>query len=313
MRRTACLFLALSTACEAPLPEPVSLDAPDETGAGEPIPSGVDLAPPERGVQLSIGPFELAPYSETYWCRIALLPNDEPLDVVRLEHQASSTLHHFNIWALAVAPEEEIEGACDEIWSETNMALASPLYASQDPSFSGSFPDGVAGLLPSGQAVLMEYHALNAYGDPAMTEARLNAYAAEGPVEAYANGLFGSNTDIDLPPHSERTISKSCIAGVDMEVFAIGSHFHQQGRRFEVFSLDDEGQADALVYESTSWESPLLSIFEPMHVPAGGGFEFRCHYENETDVEIGYGPTSQDEMCMFVALYFPDAGFQLCR
>lgn len=85
-----------------------------------PAPSGVDLAAPERGVQLEIGPFELEAHTETYWCKITRLPNEQPLDIVALEHQASPSAHHFNVWGLAVAPDVDVEGPCDQVWAHTS-------------------------------------------------------------------------------------------------------------------------------------------------------------------------------------------------
>ena len=51
---------------------------------------------------------------------------------------------------------------------------------------------------------------------------------------------------------------------------------------------------------------------EPIVLEAGGGFEYRCTFHNQTEQTIGYGPSVDDEMCMMAAVYYPDAGFKVC-
>ena len=184
-------WLLLLVAC-TPEKEPVDVGpALVDTGGnpideeGNPIPDdeGSDTSPPtlatgglvefdvpEQGYQLHIGPFELPAFTEAYHCKILKAPNTEVAEIIGLAHQASSSVHHFNVWALVAPPDEEMEGNCDDLWGETNMALSSPLYASQTPSFEGWFPDGVAGRMPADQWLLMEYHAINPTAEDLWTE-----------------------------------------------------------------------------------------------------------------------------------------------
>lgn len=291
--------------------------SPGDSAAGDtaPVDEGVTLEPPELGVQLGIGPLEVPPGEERYLCKTMRLPNDAPLDVIALEHAASGSAHHFNIWGLLAGP-EDTEGDCDEVWSQTSMQLASPLYGSQDPTFYGAFPDGVAASLPADQLVLLELHVINATTEPLSAEALFNAYAAApGTIDTYANGIFGSIDDIYVPPHGEATVSADCRIDRDVEVFVLGSHFHSHGRLFEIRLLDAQGEPGEVVYQNTDPDSPELSIFsdDPIHIPAGSGFHYSCTYENPTDVPIEEGEGADDEMCMMAAVYYPDQGFLWCQ
>ncbi|MFZ5478520.1 MAG: hypothetical protein ACOZNI_17250 [Myxococcota bacterium] len=293
---------------------------PEDASPPEPeADTRVESAPldePEIGLQLSIGPVTVPPGGDLYWCRITRLPNPEPLDVVALEHAASQSMHHFNVWGLLVGPDEEMEGPCDELWGEVSMQVSSPLYASQDPTFYGEFPEGVAGSLPPDQLVLLEYHVINTGTTDVSAEATLNIHAAEpGSVETYANGIYGSIDDLALPPHEESVFAEKCFVDHDVEVFVLGSHFHARGTRFEIFGLDDAGEAGELLYVNEDWSSPelLMRSDDPLHVPAGGGFEFRCHYRNDGDETVLAGESADEEMCMMVAIYYPDRGFLRCR
>jgi len=78
--------------------------------------------------------------------------------------------------------------------------------------------------------------------------------------------------------------------------------------------MDDAGVAGELVYSNDDWTSPELAFFtdNPISVPAGSGFEFRCSFENTGDSAVSYGYETSDEMCMMVGVYYPDDGFKVC-
>jgi len=275
----------------------------------------VALDPPTRGYQLHMGPFEIPAYTEVYQCKILQTPNTESADIIGLQHLASNSVHHFNVWAILDGPGREMEGSCSDLWAETNMALANPLYASQTPSFEGWFPDGVAGRLPAEQWILMEYHAINPTEYDQITEGYVNAIVAEpGTIEHYANGLYGNNVDLEIPSGQTATFTQQCVVDVPMNVIVMGSHFHETGTLFEVHRIDEEGRRGERVYTNDSWESPALEFWteEPLVLSPGEGFEFSCHYENTTDHTIRYGSSASDEMCSMAAIYYPDEGFKLC-
>jgi hypothetical protein len=273
------------------------------------------LAAPENGIQLGIGPVTLEPYQELYWCKTMRLPNTEPLDVIALEHQVTTGAHHYNVWGLLGGP-EDLEAPCDEIWAETSMSLGSPLYASQEPTFYGEFPEGVAASLPPSLLVLQELHFINTTDAPKEVTGTINIHTApEGSELIYANGLFGSNNDLLLPPNETTVLTQNCKVPVDIEVFVLGSHFHSRGKKFEIRVLDKAGNPSELVYTSTDYSSPLLDIRadNPISIKAGGGFSYSCTFENTTDAPIEDGENSDQEMCMMVGIYYPDQGFLMCE
>ncbi|HNH46058.1 MAG TPA: hypothetical protein PKY30_03415, partial [Myxococcota bacterium] len=138
--------MLLLLACATPEPAVVPTDSEDPAAIVDP---DAPLTPPEYGVQMTIGPVTLEAHQEIYWCKTQRLPNSAALDIVGLAHRVTTGAHHYNVWGLVVGPEEE-EGPCDEIWAKANMSVGAPLYASQDPTFSGEFPPGVgAQLLPN--------------------------------------------------------------------------------------------------------------------------------------------------------------------
>jgi len=54
------------------------------------------------------------------------------------------------------------------------------------------------------------------------------------------------------------------------------------------------------------WESPPVTYLDPIvQIPAGGGFRFRCDWDNPTDDTLKYGESALTEMCFFWAYYYP--------
>ena len=274
----------------------------------------VEAESPDNGALIHMGPVLLEPYAETYTCMITRTPNSEPLDVTSIAHVGSDTLHHFNVYALTSGPAVDMTGDCDAMWSETNMAFSTPLYASQDSVFSADFPEGVAAELPADQQILIEFHALNPNDEPLYSEVYLQLWAAvPGTIETYANGVWGETWDIEIPPGEHTTVTDKCIVDVDMNVFLLGSHSHRYATSFEIYSLDETGTAQDLLYESLDWQSPeILMPAEPIFIPKGGGFEYRCNYFNPEDTTVKAGLLTSDEMCIMAALYYPDRGLKAC-
>lgn len=288
----------------------LSCVAADPPGEVLPRPDNVpvNLDAPADGIQITMGPYAVDPYTEEYLCEIQHVPEAEGLKVGALEHLTAPVGHHFNVFALLLEPEDgEMSGPCSEVWDNATMAFSSPVYASQTDSFRGDFPDGVAAEMPSAW-FLLEYHVLNSGPGVETAKVFLNAYASDD-WEHLANGLYGNNTSIELDPGETEVVTQVCPIEVDMELFVLTSHSHALNRKFEVL-LDGE-----VIYESTDWDSPELMVLtdEPLSLRAGDELEWRCHYDNDTDDTVTYGPESDDEMCMLAGVYYPDQGFQICR
>lgn len=299
--------MLLLLACAAPTTAPEPQDTRTDPDA--------PLQPPEYGVQLSIGPLEIPAFDERYWCKTTRLPNSEPLDVVALQHRVTTGAHHYNVWGLLAGP-EDVEGPCEEVWAGQNMSLGSPLYASQAPTFYGEFPEGVAAQLPGGLLTLQELHFINSTDHPLTVTGEVNVIAAPPDEELiYANGIYGSIDALEIAPHSEPTFAANCKVDHDVNVFVLGSHFHSRGERFDIRTLNPDGQPGDLVYQSTDYESPPLQIRpdDPIEIKAGSGFSYSCTFKNDTDNLIHASETSEGEMCMMVGIYYPDQGFLRCK
>jgi hypothetical protein len=96
-----------------------------------------------------------------------------------------------------------------------------------------------------------------------------------------------------------------CVVNKDIDVLVMATHTHGLGRDTEVFTFD-RTSTGAQVCRNDDWSNPkLLQLGTPLHVPAGQGFEFHCHYQNPTDLHVTYGLSAQEEMCNLTLVFMP--------
>lgn len=113
--------------------------------------------------------------------------------------------------------------------------------------------------------------------------------------------------DISLAAHAATDVTATCIAPFDLDVVTMSSHAHQDLTSFEQRFYDGTTTQPAVLYTSTAWDSPLVQPLDtPLHLKAGQGITFTCHYMNNTPDTIGFGLTASTEMCAAMNQYaFP--------
>jgi hypothetical protein len=167
------------------------------------------------------------------------------------------------------------------------------------------YPEGVAAHLAADAKLLMQVHYLNAENEAITVDNAIELTAAlPGAVDAHVASLMLQTFDIHVPPHETATATQMCTVNADVDVVWLTSHMHSHGIEFEA-AFDD-----AAVYDSTSWEDPVVSIFEPLRaVDRGTALSFGCTYQNQSDTEVGFGASLvDDEMCVLVGAYTARGG-----
>ena len=87
-------------------------------------------------------------------------------------------------------------------------------------------------------------------------------------------------------------------------VFMLTSHTHKRGESFKVFLVGgpDDGK---LVYENYTWDHPAAKTFSPpLRFERGWGYRIEATYNNDTDRDLRFGLTSEDEMCIVIGYYY---------
>jgi len=175
-------------------------------------------------------------------------------------------------------------------------------------------PGTVAELLPK-LRVMQEIHFVNPTEEPVVAFSKLNAY--NYPAEEVVKTIWGGAVrDLEIavpantPSHVEWT---RCVMNKDIDVLFLSTHTHALAHTAEIRRFDGM-QTGELIYSNDDWHAPPLKDYTaaPLHVPAGTGFEFSCHYANRTSAEVKWGFAAADEMCQIAMVFTPGEANRTC-
>jgi Copper type II ascorbate-dependent monooxygenase, C-terminal domain len=175
------------------------------------------------------------------------------------------------------------------------------------------FPPGVAMRVPPNAVLLMNAHYINASAGPLepVVDVTLETIPEE-ELEHEGGLLFWYNIFIKAPGQGEGFATATCDVPEDVTIVNAQSHMHARGVDYLATHIDPAGER-AELYTNTKWENvPVDRFVDGMAIEGGSRIEYTCHYDNPGSDDIFQGPRSSDEMCMFIASYYParpDIGF----
>ncbi len=251
---------------------------------------------------------------ETTRCAFIQMPKDGgELKVGSIDHDYTAGSHHFLVYRTGLS--ELPEGAttelehCDESgWMSLVRGVA---YAAQEPQGSFSLPHGVAQTFAPEEVLLVQSHYLNTTSAPLTAAISLRMHRVESAQAGTEAGvLFYFNPAIYVKPAAEGSAELECPIDADVSLAFAASHMHKRGVGFLAESTDAAAAAQlGALYETTEWAEPIPRVFsaeEPALLPGGSSIRYRCDYKNTSTNAVVVGPSADtDEMCMFVAMYWP--------
>lgn len=286
----------------------------DGTGTTDPLP------PPREGAGIQLAfTATAAPGEEVWKCNVTDLPNAGYLEVNHVESVQNDTMHHMDLMAIALAaPNLEVgEYDCQPLYEQYPALMEDgiTIYAAQQARQQITLPTGVtASLLPK-LRVMHEIHYVNPTDEPVELFSKINAYKYEGSLDTTIWGGAVRDTDITIPANATDHVEWTrCVMNSDVDVLFLSTHTHVLGRSAEIYRFDGATTGE-LVYTNTDWHAPPLKDFtaQPMHVPAGTGFEFACHFANPTAAPVTWGFLSTDEMCQIAIVFTPGQTTRKCE
>jgi hypothetical protein len=284
--------------------------------APSPIFPQIDVAdsfppPPEgEGFQLAFE-YNAPALAESWNCLVGEIPPATVHPVQTALSRQSESVHHMNVAILPFAesliptglwPCEELYNAYPEVM-ETGIAL----FGSQNPEFDALLPPGVVAPVPGGIQYVHELHYVNADTVDVTAWSKINVFTIDPEdIVDTINGFSKNDRNLHIPPQTQHTEWTRCVMTEDIDVLFMTSHTHELGANFEVH-LFDGTNVGGLVYENADWHAPPLKSFtsEPLHVAAGTGFQWSCHFDNPNDYEVNWGQKSTDEMCQMIIAFSP--------
>lgn len=187
----------------------------------------------------------------------------------------------------------------------SNMEEMNLLAEAASPYQKVEFPKGYAMPIPANATLDLNSHYFNKTDKTIFGEVTMNIYTKpRSEVQYILKQGDVDNVDVlILPPNKTTAIEYTELFEEDRNLKIIFSHMHKRGKKFEVFKVGgtDNGQK---IYEADNWHDPkFVYLDDYIVVKKGEGLRTRITYENESNREIRFGVTSEDEMGIFFYFY----------
>ena len=275
------------------------------------------LDPPAAGTgfQLTINPFEIPKNFEREVFVRKNTPNTDTVFVNRLQMRGASNSHHFVLYGfrslIGLPAVDQLRDLRDPLTGVLNQTT---LQQMQNHVFMGggtdvntdvTLPAGVALKIAPATAVDLNAHYFNRTNFVLTGQNYLNMYTVpRASVQYEAKTLDLNNFDINIPPDTRRTFTKTFTFNTVTRVVMLTSHFHKLGETF-VIKIAGGSRNGEVVYSNTDWEHPLVKSFAtPIVLQPGEGLTSVVTYYNPSSLGVGFGFTSQDEMNIIFGYYY---------
>jgi hypothetical protein len=293
---------------------PYSGDVADQRLLLQPVVSRdpfTPLALPQQGIQLHVRPFAIDPGKEREIFVYERASNSDTLYVNRIEVKMREGSHHFILYKFRfgalLQPGVVRDFNSQSLFQEMQLgAYREFMIGSQTPYFSYGLPDDVVLPISPSQGFDLNSHYVNASAtSPLIGEVYVNLHTVpKAPNQKIALSLFDNYVAFTLPARRRTLVQRTVTFQERRNVFMLTSHTHKRGESFKIFLVGgpDNGK---LVYENHSWHHPVVRTYTPpLRFEAGWGYRIEVVYNNETDRDIRFGFTSEDEMCIVIGYYY---------
>jgi hypothetical protein len=182
-------------------------------------------------------------------------------------------------------------------------------FTAQAEEFTLSLPAGMAVHIPGGATMDLNSHYYNKTEATKFGEVYLNIHTVDPSQVSTVlyTELVSNDEELFLPPHQTTTITHTELATEQpMTIYSITSHMHKRGKLFKIFVVGGPRDGELILEANDYRHPPQIFLDTPLEVAIGTGLRTEITYENDTDREITFGVTSEDEMGIAFFLYTPN-------
>lgn len=263
--------------------------------------AGCSSAPDVPHIDFESDTYTLQPGEEKYFCYTTNLPADRDVVITKMVPTYGDGTHHI-LFSQTLSPEPTGFSECP-VLSRTTWV---PLYAGGKNSGPLAPPAGT-GFKPleRGQQLVMQLHLQNATPQPINAKTAMRIEIADATPDIVPAGIFGlDDRKLSIPAYSTAAMNQmDCVINKDLNVFAVLGHMHKHGVHLEL-SRGAMAGADMLYQED--WNFDVQPVTPQLfNVHSGDDVFLRCTHSNDTDTPMGYGESSDTEMCALVMYYTP--------
>jgi hypothetical protein len=303
----------LSGGCGAPT------NPPDHPGSPMPsanTPPAFNPVAQQDEMLLVVPPHQVPAGTEVQRCWEMDFPSDTDVDINRIHWEFAKGSHHLHVY---LAADGQPRGAPTnyDCFQAVDFDKWHLMVATQNGTLDWNLPPKTGMTVKARQRVLVQTHYLNtsllgtdggwAYG--AVHLHRVDA----SQVKTQIGAIFGQDRAIDIAPHAKAHVAGKCQLPGPGQFVAMTGHFHSHGTSFKLYITRKDGTED-LFYQTVGFDQPAWETFDVdhegmQHLGEGDGFRWECEYQNDSDVEVKFGPREDtQEHCNLFAFYMLDEG-----
>jgi Secretion system C-terminal sorting domain len=279
-----------------------------------------------EGFQIKMGPFFLAPNGrvgkELEYYQKWELNMASDLEVNRIDHIISSSSHHFLIYNFNKPSDAtNIPAGLRTNANHNNINLVSAVQERLDLKL----PAKTAFIWEKNRVLDLNSHYIN-YSSTHVykAEAFLNIYTQPlGTARQEMKTILIPNTFIFIPNNNQTVSFRQPVTNSGMGkifVWAIVGHTHKYGTGYKVYRRNNDGSDGELIYDGScpggipgcpapnfDYQHIPMRYFQPLNPLAmATGFTHEATWKNNGPVGVTFGPTSDDEMQVLIAMYTSD-------
>ena len=324
---------------EGTVVDPQVLEDYYENGMALPIAAPIPAPNPSEGFQVRVGPIFLKPLQEIEFFKKHDLQLDENIEVNKLDVTFNSESHHFIAYKLSQGVANNIPDGIREINFEMGQGSVLATWQS-DAEYK--LPEGTAYKIKNTDVADMNYHLKN-YLTSGILEANVyvNFYTQPDgtaqqemrsellPInltETYTGAPIGNGLIIPADGNEHTFTDRLIIPdfpGIPYppgtwHIWQLSSHTHSRGMDYDIFVSESNGEKGEQIYEGFynnnytfnqgfyDTDHPPVRTFDPLFpVDMGltGGLIHEAKYINNTNNNISWGYTTDDEMMLVVIQY----------
>lgn len=240
---------------------------------------------------------------DTYVCARFTVPTDTY--VTNIVAQAPTGTHH-TVLSISDSRTQGTDGQYGCNVSTLGMVM---LYASGVGTSPLDFPTGVGVKIAAGTQVHLNLHLFNASDNPLAGESGIYIKSQTTPTPTLAEMVFAGKFAFQIPANNQDyTVKGGCTANKAFTLFAVWPHMHQIANRSK-FELTRAGNTQVVHDKAYDFNEQSYYKQSPeIQVQVGDKIDVSCTWKNNTGSTIGFGDSSNKEMC-FVGMYrYPAAG-----
>ncbi len=298
----------------------------EETSQPDVVDLTVSLAPPEFGYQVTTTPSIVPAGTEVEICSVVRVEphgNEKLIWLNEMESLISDHSHHMNVglgqfsFYDAFLGEDAFESQlgiglgnydCKEL--DDLMESALPVFPSQRTNQKITLPDRVGAPMLAPLVLVFSHHYINTTDDDLLINAALNIYTVdEDAIDDVAFLVFDSDSDLDIPGGSQKIEAQTCVMHRDLDIALVSTHTHEKTycATLNDYYSDTTEISEEPFFVNKNWETPPILHFKrgDFPLPASDGIHYACHYSNDEERDITFGPSARDEMCVFAAVAYP--------